>query len=95
MIMAFLPIVEYFAYFAFLRNPEQRSGASGEARLHESAEHEIRLGERNEDDGPDNPFPNVVRHFLPLLGSHPTVDVVELFRVGRVVDFDFRGHASE
>lgn len=95
MIMAFLPIVEYFAYFAFFRNSEQRSRAAGEARFHESAEHEVRLDEGNEDDGPNDPFPDVVRDFLPLLGAHAAIDVVELFRVGRIVDFDFRSHAGE
>lgn len=96
--MVFLPVVEYFAYVAFLllrrQSKERPQSSAVQSAFHESAEHEIRLDERNEYEDPDDPFPNVVRDFLAFLGAHPTIDVVDLFGIGRIVEFEFAGHSG-
>lgn len=97
--MSRLSVVEYFAYFAFLLLGESEKSAessvAGESALHQSAEHEVGLYERDENEYADDPFPDVVRDFLTLLRPHAAVDVVDLFRVGGVVEFEFAGHSRE
>lgn len=87
--MALLPIVEYFAYFAFLRRSEQVRPASRESRFHQSAEHEVRLQERNDDYHAYDPLPDVVPDLSTFFGPHSAIDVIEFLGIAQVVDFDF------